>query len=90
VSDAQIKNTQNRSSRGQRANRGDHTQAGGERQRFLCECGRDDCLEILALSLVDYEAMRNGEFFIAAPGHCVEGVNRLVGSRDGFDVLAQA
>lgn len=57
---------------------------------FLCECGRDDCLEIFALSLVDYEAMRNGDFFIAAPGHCVEGVNRLVESRDGFDVLAQA
>jgi hypothetical protein len=57
---------------------------------FLCECGRDDCIEILALSLVDYQALRDGEdFFIAARGHCVEGVDRLVESRDGFDVLVQ-
>jgi hypothetical protein len=57
---------------------------------FLCECGRDDCAETIALSLGDYQALRDGEeFFIAAPGHCVEGVDRLVDSRDGFDVLAQ-
>jgi hypothetical protein len=31
----------------------------------------------------------DGDFFIVARGHCVEGVDRLVESRDGFDVLVQ-
>lgn len=57
---------------------------------FLCECGRGDCAETIALSLADYEALRSrADFFIAAPGHCVEGVDRLVDSREG-DVLEQA
>jgi hypothetical protein len=57
---------------------------------FLCECGRNDCTSVIELSLADYQALRaEGVFFVAATGHCVEGVDRLVGSRDGFDVLVQ-
>jgi hypothetical protein len=57
---------------------------------FICECGQSDCTSILDLSLGDYQALREGgDFFIAARGHCVEGVDRLVESREGFDVLAQ-
>jgi hypothetical protein len=57
---------------------------------FLCECGEENCTSVIDLSLRDYQALRNREeFFIVAPGHCVEGVDRLVESRDDFDVLVQ-
>jgi hypothetical protein len=57
---------------------------------FICECGEADCTSIIDLSLADYQALRaGGDFFVAAPGHCVVGIDRLVESRDGFDVLVQ-
>jgi hypothetical protein len=57
---------------------------------FLCECGQQDCTTVIDLTLADYQALRyEDERFIVAPGHCVEGVDRLVESRDGFDVLVQ-
>ena len=63
---------------------------GEAESEFLCECGRTDCTSVVGLSLADYRALRYGEdLFVAAPGHCVEGVDRLVESRAGFDVLAQ-
>ena len=57
---------------------------------FLCECRQAGCTSIIDLSLSDYQALRDGEdFFIVAPGHCVEGVDRLVESRQGYDLLVQ-
>jgi hypothetical protein len=57
---------------------------------FVCECGQPDCASVVQLSLADYQGLRErGDFFIAATGHCVEGVDRLVESQDGFDVLVQ-
>jgi hypothetical protein len=51
---------------------------------------RHDCTDTIVLSLVDYQALRmEGNVYIAAPGHAVDGVDRLVESRDGFDVLQQ-
>lgn len=64
-----------------------HGEAASE---FLCECGRPDCTTVVGLSLTDYQALRSGgDLFVSATGHCVEGVVRLVESRDGFDVLVQ-
>lgn len=66
------------------------TSNGEAASEFLCECGRTDCTSVVELSLTEYQALRlGGEFFVAAPGHCVEGVDRLVESRAGFDVLVQ-
>jgi hypothetical protein len=57
---------------------------------FMCECGRPGCTSIVDLPLSDYEALRNGkDLFIVAPGHCVEGIDRLVESRERYDVLVQ-
>jgi hypothetical protein len=57
---------------------------------FLCECGRADCTSVIDLSLTDYMALRDGgDHFVVASGHCAEGVDRLVDSRDGYDVLVQ-
>lgn len=60
------------------------------RSEFVCECGQNDCTDHVELDLDDYETIRaSGEYFIAATGHCVDGVDRVVESRDGFDVLIQ-
>ena len=57
---------------------------------FVCECGRDDCTAHVELNLDEYQTIRaSGEYFIAATGHCVDGVDRVAESRDGFDVLVQ-
>jgi hypothetical protein len=57
---------------------------------FICECGRPDCTTLIELALVEYRNVRaEGDYFVAAEGHCVEGVDRKVESRDGFDILAQ-
>jgi hypothetical protein len=67
--------------------RGQHEQE----SEFLCECGQTSCVSVVDLDLVEYEAVRErGDLFIAASGHCVEGVDRLVESRDGYDLVAQA
>jgi hypothetical protein len=61
-------------------------QAGGA--EFLCECGRDDCHATLALDLSEYNYLRDQDgFFLVAPGHLVEGVDRLVDTRDGYELV---
>jgi len=60
------------------------------RSEFVCECGRMDCNDHVDLDLGAYRAIRaSGDYFIANTGHCVDGVDRLAESRDGFDLLAQ-
>jgi hypothetical protein len=57
---------------------------------FLCECGRTDCTSVVRLELPDYQVVRSATAnFVSAPGHCVDGVDRLAYSRDGYDVLVQ-
>jgi hypothetical protein len=57
---------------------------------FLCECGQEDCISMIRLELADYdEIRRTSRFFIAASGHAVKGVDRLVEVRHGFDVIVQ-
>jgi hypothetical protein len=66
--------------------------AGHQEDEFLCECGRDDCHATLDLELSEYNNLREQDgFFLVAPGHLVEGVDRLVEVRDGFElVVAEA
>jgi hypothetical protein len=91
VSDAQVKTTQ-RVLREVNERVAEITLNQGENESgFLCECGRHDCAETIVLSIVDYQSLRmGGDFYLAAPGHGVDGVDRLVESRDGFDILVQA
>jgi hypothetical protein len=57
---------------------------------FVCECGQSDCMDHVDLELGEYRSIRaRGDYFIAATGHCVDGVDRVVESRDGFDLLTQ-
>jgi hypothetical protein len=60
------------------------------KSEFVCECGRMDCNDHVDLDLDAYRTIRtSGDYFIAATGHCVDGVDRVAESRDGFDLLAQ-
>jgi predicted DNA-binding protein (UPF0251 family) len=38
---------------------------------FLCECGASECEEWVTLSVPDYEALRNADRPILAPGHAL-------------------
>jgi hypothetical protein len=45
---------------------------------------------VVGLPLEEYEQVRaRGDFFLAAPGHCVEGIDHLVESRGAYDLLVQ-
>jgi hypothetical protein len=67
------------------------SEQGDTTSQFMCECGQRDCTAVIHLSLAGYRSVRDsGDFFVVAPGHCVEGVDRRVESRDGFDILVQA
>ena len=56
---------------------------------FLCECGRGDCVEVIALDLGEYGELRADErLFLVASGHVVEGVDELVEKRDRYDLAA--
>jgi hypothetical protein len=42
----------------------------GMKQRFICECSSEGCMERLPLSPVEYEHARTqGDWFIIVPGH---------------------
>jgi hypothetical protein len=56
---------------------------------FLCECGRATCVTVIDLGLSEYKAIREDDsHFITARGHWVEGVDRVVEERDGFEIVA--
>jgi hypothetical protein len=51
----------------------------GDSPEFLCECSHDDCAEMLALSLPEYERVRSSpNLFMIAPGHESPDVDRVV------------
>jgi two-component sensor histidine kinase len=56
---------------------------------FLCECGRAACVTVIELALSEYKEVRKDDsHFITALGHRVDGVDRLVEERDGFEIVA--
>jgi hypothetical protein len=45
-------------------------EADGMKQRFLCECSSEGCMERLPLSPVEYEHARTqGDWFVVVPAH---------------------
>jgi hypothetical protein len=55
---------------------------------FLCECGTATCATVIPLALSDYREMRKDDaHFITALGHRVDGIDRLVEARDGFEIV---
>lgn len=58
------------------------------RMELVCECGDALCGDMIALTAADYEAVRaDAELFVTAKGHVVDGVERVVDARPGYDVI---
>ncbi|HYX88835.1 MAG TPA: hypothetical protein VE753_05660 [Gaiellaceae bacterium] len=57
---------------------------------FLCECGRQECLEALAMSRDDYERVRAvPERFFVKPGHEEPSLEIIVERHDDFVVVVK-
>jgi hypothetical protein len=55
---------------------------------FLCECGRNQCLETVQLSRQEYEAVRaEGDRFVIRPGHENESVERVLARYETYLVV---
>jgi hypothetical protein len=55
---------------------------------FACECGSQDCLGTVELSLSEYESIRtNPSWALVIPGHELENVERVVRVEAGFLVV---
>jgi hypothetical protein len=56
--------------------------------QFVCECGQEDCLEKIELTLAQYEAVRDdARRFAVLPGHEDTDVARLIERHPGFLVV---
>jgi hypothetical protein len=54
----------------------------------VCECAREECTERIAVSFRDYEAVRDDpKRFLVIPGHVDPTCERVVGAREGFQVV---
>jgi hypothetical protein len=57
-------------------------------RRFVCECGRPDCREVLQLPLEIYKSVRNdARRFFVAPGHEMQELEDVVVRRDTWFVV---
>jgi hypothetical protein len=55
---------------------------------FVCECGSQECLTTLELSVTEYKRIRsNPTWALVTPGHELPGVERLVSEGAGFFVV---
>ena len=55
---------------------------------FLCECGRVDCTQPVALTLAEYEAVRRDPtHFAVAPGHEFPDIERVLSQTERFAVV---
>jgi hypothetical protein len=60
----------------------------GELVEFLCECGDDECVEPVALTLDEYETLRSVAIhFVLRPGHEEQGVETVVARNERFVVV---
>jgi hypothetical protein len=58
---------------------------GGEFVDFLCECGDDECVEAVALTLDEYETLRSvATRFALSPGHEALDVETVVARNERF------
>lgn len=57
-------------------------------QRFVCECGRQDCDVTVELSFEEYEAVRrDSRHFAVAPGHALPESERVLAERGRYEIV---
>jgi hypothetical protein len=62
--------------------------ASGGHVRMLCECGREDCNEFVAITLSEYEQIRSdARTFLIAKDHTVPDVDFVLSETDRFAVV---
>ena len=55
---------------------------------FICECGSDECTEIVRLTQAEYESVRSRQsWFAVLPGHEIPEVEVVVKRTDGYFVV---
>lgn len=60
-------------------------EAPGEYVEFICECGNQDCTEVIELARKEYEDLRaDPVLFAVKPGHVVPEVEFVVAENDRF------
>jgi hypothetical protein len=58
--------------------------------RILCECGREQCDRLIAITIGEYEALRaDPDRFAVARDHVMAEVERVVAETDRFAVVAK-
>ena len=58
--------------------------------RMLCECGRDSCDRLVAITVAEYEQVRSdARQFAVVPDHVIGDVERVVRETDRFVVVAK-
>jgi hypothetical protein len=64
------------------------TSAGGSYLRMVCECGRQDCDRLLALTIREYEEIRSdARRFAVAGEHVMPDVELILRQTDRFTVV---
>jgi hypothetical protein len=59
-----------------------------ERSDFICECGHDDCMKPISLTLSEYERVRaDPAHFFVVPGHEIVDVERIAYEAEGYVVV---
>jgi hypothetical protein len=60
---------------------------GDEPMQVMCECGRPECMERIAVSREEYERIReNGVRFVLVAGHEIDSVEHVVYRTDTYVV----
>jgi hypothetical protein len=58
--------------------------------RVLCECGREDCDRVIAMTLAEYESVRaDPRQFAVVRGHVMADVEQVVSETDRYTVIAK-
>jgi len=58
------------------------------RLRLVCECGREQCVEVVEATVAEYEAVRaSPRRFLVVPGHEHTDTARVVERNSGFFVI---
>jgi hypothetical protein len=56
--------------------------------RMMCECGRPECEQLIAITVLEYEEARvNGRRFVVVKDHVIPDVERVVAETDRFAVV---
>jgi hypothetical protein len=64
--------------------------ATADRVAFTCECGRASCTEPVAMTVVEYEAVRSeATHFAVVPGHEVPDIERVVSRHPNYLVVVK-